>query len=402
MDADPPSILFIAGDVSGDVHSAALARKLLQRDPTRALHALGGCRLREAVNASAGGEFLGDTTNCSAIGITTAVRFYFRCRKLRERLREFLSRRHVDVVVLCDWGGFNGRILPELHARGLRVLYYFPPGSWRRSGTGGLRIVPFVSRVATPFDWSAERLQNAGCRAEWVGHPALEKVRSAAERAEFRQRFGVRPDDKLVALLPGSRETELRLLAPRMAKAAAMLQRNVPNVRAFAVVPEELAGDARAHLPKEITVLTNCANELLGAADAAVVKTGTASLEAAVAGTPHVAVYDVSYVRSIEWYLLWAWKRIPFIAMPNIILQRGAVPELIGNRCNPENIARELTRLLTDAAARDQMQRDYEEVHRALGRDLPFTATARTAEIVEEMLAETAPHRREPAAAAAL
>ena len=250
------------------------------RDPARRLHVLGGSRLREVIATSAGGEFIGDTTNCSAIGIPSAVRVYFRCRELRERVRAFLKRQRVDLAILCDWGAFNGRILPELHALAIPVLYYFPPGSWWRSGSSGLAIAPYVTRVATPFEWSAARLRSVGCDAEWVGHPALEKF-GRGDRAALRQQFGVAENETLVALLPGSRPSEIRLLAPRVANAAARL-RSEELLRFIAVVPSEVAADARTHLPSWIEIVSDRATELLIAADAAVVKTGTASLEAAM------------------------------------------------------------------------------------------------------------------------
>ena len=387
MSNPSPSILLVAGDVSGDVHTAALAKKLLARDPARRLHALGGARLREVIASSPGGRFLGDTTNCSAIGIPSAVKIFFRCRRLAETLRSFLKTEHIDLAVLCDWGAFNGRILPDFHGRGIPVLYYFPPRSWGRTGSAGLAIAPYVSRVATPFEWSAQRLRAAGCEAEWVGHPVLENVRRGVDRAALRRRFGVGADETLVALLPGSRPSEIRLLAPRVAEAARMIAAD-HAVRFIAVVPGEMASEARAHLPASIELLTDCATDLLLAADAAIVKTGTATLEAAVAGTPQVAIYDLAPITRVEWVLLWAWKRIPFVAMPNIILEREAVPELTGPKCKPKAIAAALIRLLSDEEVRAQTERDYSLIRQALGSELPLRATERTAEIVEEMLAE--------------
>ncbi len=117
-------------------------------------------------------------------------------------------------------------------------------------------------------------------------------------------------------------------------------------------------------------------------------KTGTVSLEAAIADTPQVAIYDVSIATRIEWCLLWAWRRIPFYAMPNIILQREAVPELIGLACTPEKIAAALARLLSSETTRLQMRQDYALMRQALGSELPLPATEHTAQIVEEMLAE--------------
>ncbi|MEP6821936.1 MAG: hypothetical protein ABI946_06250 [Chthoniobacterales bacterium] len=378
-------ILMTAGDVSGDVHTAELARTLLARDPSHSLHVLGGSRLQAAALESPGGQVLGNTTDCSAIGIHSAIQIYFRCWQLRSQLRQFLDQNHVDLAVLCDWGAFNGRIVHELHARGIPVLYYFPPRSWQQGGTSGLGIVPSVTRVATPFAWSAEQLRAAGCPAEWVGHPSVAKVRPPGERAALRLRFGVQPEEKLVALMPASRQTEINVLAPRLAKAAELVTAQRP-VRFIAVLPHELASEARARFPASIPVVTDCATDLLLAADAAIVKTGTASLEAVLAGVPHLTVYDFSVPTRIEWLLLWAWKRIPFYAMPNIILQREAIPELLGLKCQPDRIAATVQCLLDDGPIRRQMLQDYELVRRALGSELPTPATERTAEIVEEML----------------
>jgi lipid-A-disaccharide synthase len=203
----------------------------------------------------------------------------------------------------------------------------------------------------------------------------------------LRSNFGTESDEKLVALLPGSRRSEIRVLAPRIAKAAALVRARTP-VRFVAAVPKELLAEARSYLPPEIRVTSDCSMELLQAADAAVVKTGTATLEAALTDTPQVAVYDASVVGRFEWYLLWAWRRIPFIAMPNIILQRKVDPEFIGLNCRPEKIARELIELLDNDRRREKMQSEYALIRQALGSDLLVAPTERTAQIVEEMLDE--------------
>ena len=382
-----PSILLIAGDVSGDVHIAALARTLLARDPERTLHALGGRRVRRVVAESPDGQFLGDTTNCSAIGISSAVKIYFRCHRLGDQLRDFIHNNRIDLAILCDWGGFNGRALKLLHRLGIPTLYYFPPRSWQRNGGPGLGIAPHVTRVATPFRWSAERLSKAGARADWVGHPCLENIPDPSERPVLRRMFGIEPDETLIALMPGSRMSEIRVLAPRMSAAAELVRRQT-RAQFIAVVPKELLRHARSHLSPSIRVLSDCAMNLLVASDAAIVKTGTATLESALVGTPQVTVYDASWIGRFEWCLLWAWRRIPFIAMPNIVLQREAVPELMGLHCTPRRIAAALLRILNDTVVRDKMLEDYGLIRQALGSDLAVTPTERTATIVEEMLNE--------------
>jgi lipid-A-disaccharide synthase len=383
-----PSILFLAGDVSGDVHAAALGRTLLEQDPSVTVHALGGRRLREVVAQSGNGCFLADTTNRSAIGLLSSLQIYFKCRKLRDRLWEFVDAHHIDLAILCDWGAFNSRVLPGFHARGIRTLYYFPPRSWQRSGPQGLGIVPYATRVATPFEWSAERLRKAGANAEWVGHASIDTVPAADERPALRRQFGVSPNEKLIALLPGSRLTEIRAMAKRMAGAAAIVREKLPS-KFIAVTPPELANEARKYLPDSIRIVTECAKELLRASDAAIVKTGTGTLEAVLAGAPQVTMYDVSPIGRLEWLILWAWRWVPFIAMPNIILQREVVPELIGIECQPRRIANALMPLLMDDTVRARIRRDYKLIHRALGSELPRSPTERTAEIVQEMLSET-------------
>ena len=385
------SVLFIAGDLSGDAYSAQLAECLAERHPDFILHALGGRRLGGVVKRT-GGTWIGDTTNCSAIGLTSVLLIYLRARWLSFKMHRFLRAHPIDAAVLCDWGGFNCRKLKFFKEAGVPTLYFFPPRSWQRTGKAGLQFAPLVTRVATPFEWSAKRLSDVGCRADWVGHPLLESVRGSRSRELLRQEFGVGPDEKMVALLPGSRPSEIRILGPRLAAAAEILSRD-RTIKFFVPVPAPLVQKARAHFPPSINVIVDRASDVLLACDAAVVKTGSATLEAAVAGAPQVTVYDFGWVSRIEWLLLWMWKKIPFIAMPNIILQRPLVPELLGLNCRTDAIADEVGRLLDNEEDRGLMEEGYKEIRGHLGANLPFGATGRTVEILEEMLGATAPAR---------
>ncbi|MCX6968782.1 MAG: hypothetical protein NTV93_01335 [Verrucomicrobia bacterium] len=380
------SVLFIAGDLSGDACTAQLAERLAERHPDIVLHALGGRRLGGVVKRS-GGTWIADTTNCSAIGLISVLLIYLRARWLSFKLHRFLHAHPIDAAVLCDWGGFNCRKLTFFRKAGVPTLYFFPPRSWQRTGKAGLQFAPLVTRVATPFEWSAKRLSDAGCRADWVGHPLLESVRGSRSRELLRREFGVEAGEKLVALLPGSRPSEIRVLGPRLAAAARVLSRD-PSIKFLVPVPAPLVRMARAHFPPSIQVVVDRATDALLACDVAVVKTGSATLEAAVAGAPQVTVYDLGWVSRIEWLLLWMWKKIPFIAMPNIILQRPLVPELLGLNCRPDAIAAGVKRLLENKEDRRLMEEGYKEIRAHLGENLPFRATGRTVEILEEMLGE--------------
>jgi lipid-A-disaccharide synthase len=374
------------------MNTARLAKLLRERHPAWALHAVGGAHLGGEALKSPGGKWIGDTGGLSGIGIYASIRKIPRARRISRAMRSFVRDHKIDAVVLCDWGAFNCSQLHFFKKQGVPVLYYFPPRSWQRVGSGGLGIANQVDRVATPFEWSAQRLVEAGCRAEWVGHPMLEVKHDPGQRPGLRSEFGASPDGKLVALLPGSRLEEIICLAPRMAAAAAILREKTPGTNFVAAVAEERAPLVKRYLPDWVKIVTGRTADVLYACDAAVVKSGTATLEAAVIGAPHIIVYDVPWIGRIEWVLLWMWKKnIPFIGMPNVILQRLAVPELLGLECTPENIARDIAALLQDESKRARMEEDFREIRDRLGASLPRPATLRTAMILEELLAEKNP-----------
>jgi lipid-A-disaccharide synthase len=377
-------ILFIAGDVSGDVHCAMLAREVSRRHPSWQLHALGGPRLQ-----SAGCSLVGNTSGMGVIGFASALAAVPRALRLRQQVLAWLRASPPDAVVLCDWGAFNARLLPVLRERKLRTLYYFPPRSWQQKGSGGLGIAPLVDVVATPFEWSARRLREAGCDAHWVGHPLLEVVRSTPGREELRASLGVEPGQVLVALLPGSRDMELRLIGPSMNEAA--LAARLSGARWVAAVPRGAVEKARKYLP-DAEVREGGATELLKACDAALVKSGTSTLEAAVANAPQVVCYDLPPLLRAQWNLTLK-KKVRFVAMPNIIAGRALVPEMLGDECNGPTLARELNALLESPQRQREMRHGYEEVRRALGEQLPLGATARTADLLEELVQEPPPAR---------
>lgn len=377
-----PKILFIAGDTSGDIHCARLARELGARHANWRLFACGGEHLRQA-----GCDIIVSSAGMGVIGLGSALALLPRALRIRRQVLAWLARDKPDAVVLCDWGAFNARLLPSLREMGIRSLYYFPPRSWQKSGQNsksGLGIAKMCDRIATPFEWSARRLNEAGGNALWVGHPLLEIVRESAEREQTRAALDVSASQVLVALLPGSRDLELKLIGPAMHGAARIIQSRNPDARFVAVVPRGSKARACKYLPS-IEVREGEASALLKACDAALVKSGTATLEAAVADAPQVVAYDVPPIvrAQFRWTLQ---KKMRHVSMPNIILDRALVCEMLGDNCRPEPLARELQSLLDDAPKRAAMRAGYEEVRRALGSELGFGATERTADLLEELV----------------
>ncbi len=374
-----PRILLVAGDTSGDIHCALLARELRRRHPGWRLFAAGGEHLE-----AAGCEIIARTAGMGVIGFASAVALLPRALKVRRQVLGWLRRQQPEAAVLCDWGAFNARLLPTLRELSVASLYYFPPRSWQKSGERGLAVASLASLIATPFEWSARRLNAAGGHATWVGHPLLEIVGAAPAREQTRGLLGLSASQVLVALLPGSRDLELKLIGPAMQGAARIIKAQQPDVRFLAVVPRGSQRQARKYLP-DVEVREGEAAAILKACDAALVKSGTATLEAAVAGAPQVVAYDVPPIVRAQWRLLMS-RQVRHVAMPNIILERALVPELLGDRCNPHELARELSLLLSDPARREAMRAGYIEVRAALGEGLASGATARTADLLEQLV----------------
>ena len=372
-------IFLSAGDLSGDIHCAALVRELLKRHADWQIFALGGAATR-----AAGAQILDDTSGLGVIGFSSAMKILPRSVRLQKRALQWLQSNPCDCAILCDWGGFNTRLMPGLKQLNIPILYYFPPRSWQKTGDGGLQIAPDCAAIATPFEWSAQRLNQAGGTAHWVGHPILEHLKNAPSRAQLRAQFGVSDDEQFIALLPGSRGMELKYVAPHIARACEMLAQ--PKRRfAVAAAPGATFALKRvfgAHFP----IVEEQTFDLLRAADFAIVKSGTSTLEAAVANCPQIVVYDVP--RMLHWQaaLTGLRKKIPFAAMPNIIAGRAIVPEILGDDCRAPNIATQAEMLLNDESKRAQMCADYEQVRIALGAELSEGATAATADWVEQIV----------------
>ena len=378
------TLFFSAGDLSGDIHSARLAREVLRRHPDWKIYALGGAHLREA-----GATIIGDTSTLGVIGYVSALAVTPRSMLLKQAALRLLKSQRVDSIVMCDWGGFNTRFLLHLKNLKIRTLYYFPPRSWQQTGDGGLAIAGKVERIATPFEWSAKRLQAVGGKADWVGHPLLEIVaetQARHPRGEIRAELRAGENEFLIALFPGSRPSELKVIAPHVAGAVGVLrERFGGKVRFVVAVPRGAAVAVQTYFP-DVPIWENRSGEILSACDGAIVKSGTATLEAAVCDAPQVVVYDVTRLIEAQVRLTGLRKRVPFVAMPNIILNRRVVPELLGHNCRAQLIADALSTLIENEPARAAMRAEYSLVRAALGAALPYTATARTADILDDML----------------
>ena len=369
-----PHVLMVAGESSGDLRGSELVRALRDRMPDLRVSGVGGDRLR-----AEGMEILVPAEELSIMGLTevlgqggTILRSY---RKIRRAILGKDGARP-DLVILIDFPDFNLRLAGVAKRHGIPVFYYVSPQvwAWRRYRIGTL--ARRVDRLAVVFPFE-EELYRGLTEVEFVGHPALETVRAESDRASVRAELGVAADERLVALLPGSRRAEIAGLLPVLQGALAQ-QQNVRGV--IALASEELREATEALADPDLSIISGRTWDLVAAADLVLLSSGTATLETALLGTPMVVAYRLS---PVSFAIAKRLVQVDHIAMPNLILERRAVPELVQDEVTVERMAAEARAILEDPRRAGEMREDLALVREKLGRP---GAAARAAEIAVEML----------------
>jgi lipid-A-disaccharide synthase len=361
-------IMLSAGEASGDLHGATMCRAIRAIDPAVRLVGMGGPRM-----AAAGVELLVDPTAHAAVGTSEAlgrvpglVRAY---RLLVTRLRQCKP----VAIVLIDFPEFNLRLARQARRAGVPVVYFVPPQlwAWRR---GRIRqMARRVTRVLAAFPFEKGLYEGAGVPVEFVGHPLLDVVPSDLDRAKARRRLGIDERRTVVGLLPGSRRQEVVRLLPHMLDAAARLAAD-DGRRSFvlglaatverALVDALLARQRHAAGGPTVQVVEGLTHEVMAAADVLLIASGTATLEAALLGSPMVVCYRVSRLTELMARLL---TRTAWISLPNIVAGRGAVPEILQDDVTGDRLAREAERLLVDPAAAAAQREAFKELRARLG-----------------------------------
>ncbi|MBL8086624.1 MAG: hypothetical protein JNM85_00980 [Chthonomonas sp.] len=323
-------LLISAGEASGDAYAAALVQGLHSSNaPFESITGIGGRKL-----AATGVPLLADSSDWGAIGILEAVRVGPRVYKQSRPMVRALSQGPPGLFIPIDFGYLNVSLARSAKALGWKVLYFAPPGSWRR-GKQGKHLPEITDAIVTQFSWSAQLLKDAGANAHWFGHPLKEML---AEIVSPEARTGI-------AILPGSRTHEVKYNLQAIIPAIAGL----PGPFRVAVAASIDAGALRAKWesmggPTEVHWETQGAARALASSRVAVVCSGTATLEAALVACPSVVVYRGSRLMEMEYRL--RKPKFEFIALPNLLMQREVVPELLQHQASPARIRHELDSLL--------------------------------------------------------
>ncbi len=376
-------LLISAGEASGEMYGAGLIAALRRRRPQLEVFGVGGEAMRHA-----GCETVVDARQLSVVGITEILPRLPKIYGLFRKLVAEADRRRPEAAVVIDSPAFNLRIAREMHARGIPVIYYVCPQlwAWREGRVRLMRRWVKKALVIFPFEekWYRER----GVDAEYVGHPLADVPPPAISRAQFAAQHKLDADRYWIALLPGSRRKEVSMNLPAMLEAAARLEPEFEFVLPVASTLDRVWMSAMVADSRRKITLVDCARAALTFSRAAVVASGTATVEAALSGVPFVVVYRVA---PLTWYLGRPLLRVEHVAMANLIAGRAVVPELIQSDFTSGNVVARLAELLPEGAPREKMIRGLTEVRARLTAESAQPASERAAEAVLRVLGNRGP-----------
>jgi lipid-A-disaccharide synthase len=353
-----------AGEASGDLHGATVCRALKRLDPHLRIVGMGGSRMR-----AEGMEILVDPTAHAGVGTSEVlgrIPSLFRAYRLLVRR---LRKERPKALVVIDFPEFNHRLARQAKRARVPVVYFMPPQLWAWRSGRIRQMASRVTQVLAAFPFERDLYEKAGIPVEYVGHPLLDAVPLALDKADARERLGIEASRIVVGLLPGSRREEVANLLPPMLEAARRLAGSDGKrtfVLGLAPTVSRTTIDefiTRAAAPP-VTVAEGLTHEVMAAADVLLVASGTATLEAALLGTPMVVCYRVSRLTEVVGRLL---TQIPWISLPNIVAGRTVVPEILQADVTGARLAAEAEHLLGDAPLATAQRASFKDLRERLG-----------------------------------
>lgn len=372
-------LLVVAGEASGDLHGARLLTELRDLVPNLRAFGLGGNELRDA-----GLDLIARSSEISVVGITEAMRILPRARDIYHRLLAEVDRRGARAAVLIDFPDFNLRLARALKARGVKVIYYISPQIWAWRRGRVKTIARLVDRMLVILPFEVDFYRQHGVEAIHVGHPLVDEVPNLPQRWERQQSPG---EPFQVALLPGSRTSEIESNLPVMLDAAQSLGEmesiRLRLVRAATVTNAELREQLEGR-ELEVEIVSEDRFGVLADSHLAICASGTATLEVGLLGTPMIVVYRV---RPWTYFLGRLLVRLPHIALVNLVLGQSVVPELIQHEATRDRIARLGSEILQDRDRIREMRSHLGDLRDRLGH---AGASRRAAvQVMEELVALT-------------
>jgi len=375
----------VAGEASGDLLGAHMVKALKNRVPGVEFVGIGGPKMQ-----AAGVNSLFPMEKLAVRGYVEVLRHYREIVKIRHKLLRHFVENPPDVFIGVDAPDFNLDLETKLKKRGIPTVHYVSPSIWAWRGERIHKIARAVSHMLVLFPFEKKLYDAAGIPATYVGHPSADMLPEQPNRIAAREQLRLSQNDPVIALLPGSRQSEVRYMAKLFVQTASMIAAVSPNVHFLVpllsretrnLFETELYRAGGGDLP--LTILFGHAHVAMTAADAVLVASGTATLEAALLKCPMVITYKMS---TLTWRMMRRKKYLPYVGLPNILAGRFIVPELLQDDATPENLSQAMLNLVNDGPVRGKLTRAFSRLHfdlkqntaeRAVDAILPFLSHTR-------------------------
>ena len=359
----PKKILIVAGEPSGDLHASNLVKDLKALRPNLTFFGIGG-----VLSKKAGVDIVFDITPLALVGLVEVLKNIFTVGRAYKAILRKADTEKPDLAILVDYPGFNLRLAKALKRRSIPVIYYISPQVWAW-GRDRVNIVKrYVKKILVFFKFEEELYKTYGIDAEFVGHPLLDTVKTTLPKDEILKTYDLSKEKPVIALLPGSRLSELKTLLPVMLAAAGIIDQKLGGVQFIIAKYRGLPGDLYENIAKasklDIRTAEGDTYNVLAASDFAIVASGTATLETAIVGTPLVIVYKVNLITYLLYKIV---SDIKFLGIVNIIAGKEAAPEILQFKMTPENIAATVVGLIRDVKLLSSMRDELGRVKRSLG-----------------------------------
>jgi lipid-A-disaccharide synthase len=379
VDKKTKTIMIVAGEASGDLHGASLVREMLKTDPALNFYGIGGSKLEKM-----GVKLFANTSTMAVMGLTEVVSKLGSILKIMGMMKKSLDEYRPDLVILIDYPDFNLRLAKAAKKKGIKVFYYISPQVWAWRKNRINQIKKFVDKMAVILPFEVDIYATKGFTVNYVGHPLLDLVKPHYSKQDSRKKISIAEDKTTIALLPGSRLSEVTKLLPEMLRAAEILAQKIPDVQFVLPLADTLEekniSDISKSSPVKIKVIAGLTYDVISSADLAIVASGTATLETALLGVPMIIVYKVSPFSALIGRMI---INVQHIGLVNIIAGRTIVPELIQSDANGQCIASEALAILLNEEKRQEIVVQLADIRAKLGSP---GAARRAAQLALDML----------------
>ena len=366
-------IAMVAGEASGDLLASHLMGAIARRLPGASFFGIGGPRMQ-----AAGFDAWWPAERLAVRGYVEVLRHYREITAIRRDLARKLLAAPPDLFIGVDAPDFNLDLEIMLREKGVRTAHFISPSIWAWRGERIEKIGRACEEMLCVFPFEEKLYRDAGIGATYVGHPLADVIAEVPDRAAARARLGLADDAQVVALLPGSRQSELKYLADSFVRAAMLLAETMPAIRFVVPLASDetaalwtaaLARNGAGHLL--VALLPRDTHGALAACDVALVASGTATLEAALFKRPMVIAYNMAWG---SWQMMRRMKYQPYVGLPNILCGEFVVPEFLQEDATPKNLAQAIGNLLADTSTRVRIARRFGRLHAELRKDMATRA----------------------------